>query len=80
MKEIIREEKITILQFVGSIGGLASLVMGISFMSLIEIVYLVLQWLFDKIKHQAKITNAVQDEPKTRQTTIVDDVRVTNYM
>ena len=67
MKEIIREEKITILQFVGSIGGLASLVMGISFMSLIEIVYLVLQWLFDKIKHQAKITNAVQDEPKTMQ-------------
>ena len=80
MKEIIREEKITILQFVGSIGGLASLVMGISFLSLVEIVYLVLQWLFDKIKHQAKITNAVQDEPKTRQTTIVDDVRVTNYM
>ena len=80
MKEIIREEKITILQFVGSIGGLASLVMGISFMSLIEIVYLVLQWLFDKIKHQAKITTAVQDEPKTRQSTIVDDVRVTNYM
>ena len=80
MKEIIREEKITILQFVGSIGGLASLVMGISFMSLIEIVYLVLQWLFDKIKHQAKITNAVQDEPKTRQTSIVDDIRVTNYM
>ena len=80
MKEIIREEKITILQFVGSIGGLASLVMGISFMSLIEIVYLVLQWSFDKIKHQAKITNAVQDEPKTRQTSIVDDIRVTNYM
>lgn len=80
MKEIIREEKITILQFVGSIGGLASLVMGISFMSLIEIVYLVLQWLFDKIKHQAKITNAVQDEPKTRQSSIVDDIRVTNYM
>ena len=80
MKEIIREEKITILQFVGSIGGLASLVMGISFLSLVEIVYLVLQWLFDKIKHQAKITTAVQDEPKTRQTTIVDDVRVTNYM
>ena len=80
MKEIIREEKITILQFVGSIGGLASLVMGISFMSLIEIVYLVLQWLFDKIKHQAKITNAVQDEPKTMQSSIVDDIRVTNYM
>ena len=80
MKEIIREEKITILQFVGSIGGLASLVMGISFMSLIEIVYLVLQWLFDKIKHQAKITNAVPDEPKTRQSSIVDDIRVTNYM
>ena len=80
MKEIIREEKITILQFVGSIGGLASLVMGISFLSLVEIVYLVLQWLFDKIKHQAKITTAVQDEPKTRQSTIVDDVRVTNYM
>ena len=80
MKEIIREEKITILQFVGSIGGLASLVMGISFMSLIEIVYLVVQWLFDKIKHQAKITNAVQDEPKTRQSSIVDDIRVTNYM
>ena len=80
MKEIIREEKITILQFVGSIGGLASLVMGISFMSLIEIGYLVLQWLFDKIKHQAKITNAVQDEPKTMQSSIVDDIRVTNYM
>ena len=80
MKEIIREEKITILQFVGSIGGLASLVMGISFLSLVEIVYLVLQWLFDKIKHQAKITNAVQDEPKTRQSSIVDDIRVTNYM
>ena len=80
MKEIIREEKITILQFVGSIGGLASLVMGISFLSLVEIVYLVLQWLFDKIKHQAKITTAVQDEPKTRQSTIVDDVRVTNYI
>ena len=80
MKEIIREEEITILQFVGSIGGLASLVMGISFMSLIEIVYLVLQWLFDKIKHQAKITNAVQDEPKTMQSSIVDDIRVTNYM
>ena len=72
VKEIIREEKITYSQFVGSIGGLLSLFMGLSFMSLVEIFYLLLEWFFNKIKHQFRVTNAVQafevedDNPGTK--------------
>ena len=68
MKEIIREEKITIIQFVGSVGGLLGLFMGLSFVSLVEILYMLLEWFFDKVKQRFNITNAVRDESQTTYT------------
>ena len=58
VKEIVREEKITVSQFVGSIGGLLSLFIGCSLISFVEIIYLLLEWLLSKFN----ITNAVSDE------------------
>ena len=65
VKEIIREEKITVIQFVGSVGGLLGLFMGLSFVSLVEILYMLLEWFFDKVKQCFNITNAVQVESQT---------------
>ena len=68
VKEIIREEKITIIQFIGSVGGLLGLFMGLSFISLVEIFYMLLEWLFNKIKQQVNITNVVRVESQTTYT------------
>lgn len=65
MKEIIREEKTTIIQFVGSVGGLLGLFMGLSFISVIEILYMLLDLLFNKLKKWLNITKAVQVESQT---------------
>lgn len=40
MAKYIIEEKITEISFVGNVGGLLGLLMGFSFMSIIEMVYL----------------------------------------
>ena len=49
MKEIIREEKFTLIQFFGSIGGLLGLFLGLSVVSLVEIFYMLFLWFFSKI-------------------------------
>ena len=57
MKEIIREEKFTIIQFFGSIGGLLGLFLGLSVVSLVEIFYMLFFWFLSKIP---KCTSAIQ--------------------
>ena len=49
VKRLIREEKTTIIMFVGSLGGLLGLFLGFSFISFIEIIYLCLLALASKI-------------------------------
>ena len=46
VQKIVREEKISLITFVGSVGGLLGLFLGFSFMSSIEIVYMFCLWLF----------------------------------
>ena len=49
VKRIVREEKISIITFIGSVGGLLGLFMGFSVVSLFEILYLLTLWLFNQI-------------------------------
>ena len=70
MKEIIREEKTTIIQFVGSVGGLLGLFMGLSFISLVEIFYMLFEWLFNKVKKWFDIKNSVEVESQNTNTSM----------
>ena len=69
VEEIIREEKITLIQFIGSVGGLLGLFMGLSFISLVEIFYMLFEWLFlNKVQKWFDIKNSVQVESQTTNT------------
>ena len=68
VEEIIREEKITLIQFIGSVGGLLGLFMGLSFISLVEIFYMLFEWLFNKVKKWFDIKNSVEVESQNTNT------------
>ena len=68
VEEIIREEKITLIQFIGSVGGLLGLFMGLSFISLVEIFYMLFEWLFNKVQKWFDIKKFVQVESQTTNT------------
>ena len=70
VKRIVREEKISIITFIGSVGGLLGLFMGFSVVSLFEILYLIALWLISKIcpsgnKSDDNRSNKIQDITKT---------------
>ena len=46
VQKMVREEKISPITFVGTVGGLLGLFLGFSFMSCLEIVYMFCIWLF----------------------------------
>ena len=57
MKEILREEKITLIQFIGSTGGLLGLFLGFSVVSLIEIFYMIFLWFANKVTQHSSSVN-----------------------
>ena len=61
MKEIIREEKITLIQFIGSTGGLLGLFLGFSVVSLVEIFYMIFLWLANKVTQHSSSFNRDKD-------------------
>ena len=61
MKEIIREEKITLIQFIGSTGGLLGLFLGFSVVSLVEIFYMIFLWLSNKVTQHSSSFNMDKD-------------------
>lgn len=69
VKRIVREEKISIITFIGSVGGLLGLFMGFSVVTLFEILYLLALWLINKIfdgnKSEDNRSNKIQDISKT---------------
>ena len=69
VKRIVREEKISIITFIGSVGGLLGLFMGFSVVSLFEILYLIALWLINKIfsgnKSEDSKRNKIQDVTST---------------
>ena len=71
MKEVIREEKITLIQFIGSTGGLLGLFLGFSVVSLVEIFYMIFLWLANKVTQHSSSFNRDKDivSPQNSQNT-----------
>ena len=71
MKEVIREEKITLIQFIGSTGGLLGLFLGFSVVSLVEIFYMIFSWLANKVTQHSSSFNRDKDivSPQNSQNT-----------
>lgn len=63
VKRFIREEKISEITFVGTVGGLLGLFLGFSFISAVEIVYLCVLACFSSRKPEKK-EHSAQDFPK----------------
>ena len=61
VKEVIREEKITLIQFIGSTGGLLGLFLGFSVVSLVEIFYMIFLWLANKVTQHSSSFNMDKD-------------------
>ncbi len=49
VKKYAREEKITQITFVGTVGGLLGLFLGFSFISAVEIFYLLALWIYNRM-------------------------------
>ena len=60
VQKVVREEKISFITFVGSVGGLLGLFLGFSFMSSIEIVYMFCLWLFTNEKSLKKSVTPIK--------------------
>ena len=75
VKEIIREEKITLIQFIGSTGGLLGLFLGFSVVSVVEIFYMIFLWLVNKVKQHYSSINMDKDESQNSQNTYGRNVK-----
>ena len=88
VKRIVREEKISIITFIGSVGGLLGLFMGFSVVSLFEIIYLLALWLINKIfagnNFEDIRSNKIKDASKTNNAKksvgdVIDGTYATRY-
>ena len=76
VKEIIREEKITLIQFIGSTGGLLGLFLGFSVVSLIEIFYMIFLWFANKVTQRSSSVNV--DKSQNSQNIYGRNIKRTN--
>ena len=61
VQKIVREEKISPIAFVGTVGGLLGLFLGFSFISSLEIFYIIFTWIITSNKNavKSKATNTI---------------------
>ena len=60
VQKIVREEKISQIAFVGTVGGLLGLFLGFSFISSLEIFYMIFMWIITSNKNvKSKATNTI---------------------
>jgi hypothetical protein len=55
VQRYVREEKITEITFVGTVGGLLGLFLGFSFISVVEIAFMTIIWLRQKLRPSSAI-------------------------